>query len=462
MSNVNVLKKNVKIRQKRTTAPPTTTTKAGGRQKQQPKVVTFIKNNPFKTFLEANVEELDDVLEGYLATKMAAKHTELERVRLITTMRKIKSTIPFSLIKEFFQFVVDTNQGSTLANINLEQTLIDFKQQLHVAVTIDEMKAFIVKRLANSITSPPPIRRKQHIAPVILPPPQQTTTTKRILKYNHKYLTSLTKSELVQLARENGIRKSAGKDRQVIIRLLLEITQDIDVPRQKITYDREIPNVCESEYKNAPWVNTESLIKGMAINTLIIERVYPQYKQYATNYEVVPNWFRVRSTWYTLSCNNMRKFVPNAVGYFTIDDDVIVETEELFKKSQEFKPQYMTKRDLLKAYNQTENVDDDDNDSDDYSIDFPDCNDDDGTDDLQQQCRRSSSDDDNKQIVEQKKNAELAPGLMFDLQMFLLETTFKCDKCNAAVPVPPKYKTIHGDKRVKFCSSNCFDAFQLK
>ena len=86
--------------------------------------------------------------------------------------------------------------------------------------------------------------------------------------------------------------------------------------------------ICESEYSRAPWMFpfTNQVIKGFAHKAMDLEYTLPV--------EIESGWFKVNKKWYKLSCEGKRKFIPNKIAYITLDDELIIETEQMFEASK--------------------------------------------------------------------------------------------------------------------------------
>lgn len=82
---------------------------------------------------------------------------------------------------------------------------------------------------------------------------------------------------------------------------------------------------CESEYKRAPWVNSQSPVVGMVLNVNL-----PITHKWTTPVKVDDKWAKVKATWYSYICNKGREFIPEMVGYLTADGNVIEETKDIY------------------------------------------------------------------------------------------------------------------------------------
>lgn len=89
---------------------------------------------------------------------------------------------------------------------------------------------------------------------------------------------------------------------------------------------------CEREYKRAPWMKlftNKTIRKFLTTNTqFAIDSTFKD--------ETGKIWYKVNKTFYKLSCEGKRKFISNKVAYLTTDNEIIVETLEMYNESVKF------------------------------------------------------------------------------------------------------------------------------
>jgi hypothetical protein len=233
---------------------------------------------------------------------------------------------------------------------------------------------------------------------------------------------------------------------------------------------------CESDYKRAPWMKqfVSVPISGMAINPSRARDV----AVYATDNPVgiyeEPGWFRVKKSWYKRACEGKRDFIPNAVAYVLRDNigseaTIIVESEEMYAASLatqttrvdealnpasgRVKTRPTFGKFLKRVPEFKENVSSAEIDDILYEI----------YGDKYRQSAKKLAARLGKNVppsIAPQRQAELAPGLFYALRTLLAGIVFYCDKCNVEV-LNPQFKSIHGDRKVLFCSTECFENYQF-
>lgn len=239
------------------------------RKAAEPKrrVILPDKRHPFKPFIYMYREELADAMDEFVENAGWTNDRNIpDPVRdreMIRMFNILRSGIPYVLVKQFFVEFDATPSDNILTFFE------DFQNRPEIRDRIFTMKRFLKKREAVPAEIIKPVRN------IILEP------------------------------------KSISPPKYV----------------QPVKYSRsEIPNVCESEYKRAPWMIhfTQKRIKGLALK---------ENSNFTRNDEIIPGWYVANDKWYAHVCKNGRDFIPDAVAYITFDDDVLIETLEMYEES---------------------------------------------------------------------------------------------------------------------------------
>jgi hypothetical protein len=252
------------------------------------------------------------------------------------------------------------------------------------------------------------------------------------LKYNHKHLSALLREELVHMAMLENIKNATKMSQRDLIEALMRIEEPVKPLRPEQPYQLELLSRCESEFKNAPWLGTDKKIVGMAVNPTILP-------EYSTGVNVGPGWFKVTSTWYKEACaGNRQPFITNATAYVTIDKQIILETVDMYNASLLFKPQHTPKSKITVGKESMAPAEPE----------LP----------LIELAKIEQRQQEGIKIAHP---TELAPGLFTQVRLLISGQTFYCNECNISVKYPPTYKSVHGGRKISFCSSACFDAYKF-
>lgn len=108
-------------------------------------------------------------------------------------------------------------------------------------------------------------------------------------------------------------------------------TPNLENPRERIVPmfgSGDVMSKCEREYRRAPWMIkfTTETIRGFVVKDV------PVLKKYISS-KYNDEWYNVKKSWYKDACDGKRQFVEGAVGYTTVKGEIIIETFEMFNTS---------------------------------------------------------------------------------------------------------------------------------
>lgn len=248
------------------------------------------KRFPFRPFTLMDPSEMSDEIDIFVARagwtndrKVPDIKRDIDMMRMFSIL---KSGIPFPLVKSFF---IDFDKSSSL---NVVRYFNEFKQRPDVSARIENMKEIIRRRQATPLKIPEDVLIKGGI---VMGPVER------------KYM------EIKMDEEGSSLRERAVSPTQR--------------PRSMFGQG-EILSQCEREYRRAPWMFpfSDQVIRGFALKNIDPKFTIPQ--------EVKDGWYKVNMAWYRMSCEGKRKFVPGKVAYVTVNNDIIVETEEMYRASR--------------------------------------------------------------------------------------------------------------------------------
>jgi len=237
------------------------------------------KRNPFRTFLNVDLSEMSDEIDifidqaGWTEERQAPDaNQDREMIRMFNIL---KTGIPFPLVKTFF---VEFDESDSF---NVVHYFNEFTQRPDVRARIESMKELIRRRQAIRLN-----RRRQD---VVMPEYSRAKIVDSCLR---ERIVSPTQRPMAMFGTS------------------------------------EILSQCEREYRRAPWMFpfTNHVIRGFALrdkNKFTIEQE-----------EIKDGWYRVNMNWYKMSCEGKRMFIPGKVAYVTVNNDLIIETEDMYKASK--------------------------------------------------------------------------------------------------------------------------------
>lgn len=248
------------------------------------------KRNPFRPFTYMDPSEMIDEIDSFVARAgwtqdRQVPDSNLDR-EIVRVFNILKTGIPFPLVKTFF---VDFDESDSF---NVVRYFDEFKQRPDVRARIETMKEIIRRRQANPLKIPEEVLRQGGIA---MGPAESQYRQAKI------------------------VDKEGGRLRE----LAVSPTQ-----RTRIMFEPdEILTQCEREYRRAPWIFpfSDQVIRGFALKD-----PHPQF----TIPQEVKGWYKVNMAWYRMACEGKRLFVPGKVAYVTVNNDLIVETEEMYRASR--------------------------------------------------------------------------------------------------------------------------------
>ena len=227
------------------------------------------KRNPFRPFTYMDPSEMIEEIDSFVARAGWTQDRQVPDFNLDREMVRmfniLKTGIPFPLVKTFF---VDFDESNSF---NVVRYFEEFKQRPDVRARIENMKEIISRRQAT------PLKISQDV--------------------------------LGGRLRERAVSPTQR-------------------PRIMFGPD-EILSQCEREYRRAPWMFpfSDQVIRGFALKDIDDQFTIPQ--------EVKDGWYKVNMAWYRMACEGKRKFVPGKVAYVTVNNDLIVETEEMYRASRQ-------------------------------------------------------------------------------------------------------------------------------
>lgn len=238
------------------------------------------KRNPFRPFKDMDPSEIVEEIDNFVARagwtedrQVPDPNLDREMVRMFSIL---KTGIPFPFVKTFF---VDFDESDS---INIVRYFEEFKQRPDVRTRIENMKDII---------------RRRQVAP---------------LKISEDVLKEQAKRKQAKIV---DIVEGRLRERDVL-----------PTQRPRVMFGPgEILSQCEREYRRAPWMFpfSDQVIRGFAIKGVDSQYTIPQ--------EVKDGWYKVNMAWYRMACEGKRRFIPYEVAYVTLNNDLIVETEDMYK-----------------------------------------------------------------------------------------------------------------------------------
>lgn len=254
--------------------------------------------------------------------------------------------------------------------------------------------------LRRRVPEPLPIRRSIARSPrrSASPPIRKTIA----LEYGRRELGRMPRQRLNELAAARGIEGAESMKLSNLVGLLSNVVRPTAPLAPERPRTREVPTDCVSTMRNAPWSGLAGVI-GAALRP----SAHADYAHFATDSALGSGWFRAKRSWYDFACGGERTFVDGAVGYYFSNSgrSVEPETRQDFDAASEF---VRTGR---------------------YETGLG-------------------------------PRRELAPGLLSALRDLIAGRTYYCDACNVSVE-RPTVMSVHGAKRVVFCSEACLDAYKF-
>jgi hypothetical protein len=244
---------------------------------------------PFRHFVDMDPDEMVDEIDKFVAEAGWTQSRNVPDPNLDRAIVKLfsilKTGIPFPLVQTFFN---DFDQDGS---DNILQYFEIFKQQDYVQARVESMKELISRRQALPLKIPQDVLIKGDILPSIT---------------DRKYKTIIP-------VENDGIIKQRR------------------VQAAPFATDY-ILSQCESEYKRAPWMFhfTNQVIRGFALRNL--DQDCPP--ELTIPVEVQDGWYKVSAAWYKMACDGQREFIPGGVAYVTANDEIIIETEDMYNASK--------------------------------------------------------------------------------------------------------------------------------
>lgn len=423
-----------------TTADPTTTSFKKKKTRRRPKEsdqvagggdddggdkkYKFTGRNRFMPFYKATIEEANDVIEAYSATLDSFNFPE------ISALRQIRTKLPWILLLDFFK-TLDPNYSVVVAYKK-------FKERPDVQDALLKMDQLLTARAvpvgSTSGVSYSSSSSSKNLSEIIAHIKTRYPPTKIIakrLKYDRKLLEKMSLEELTELAADE-LPLYKVRNKKGAIDALVNIEEIID-PATYRRFETELLPVCESDYKRAPWMKTFETIPvaGIAVKKESI---------YATEINVKDDWYKATAGFYRDACEKGRQFQPDSVAYVFRNGSIIIETIQMYEEMLSF----------FKPKNPSIN----------YNINYD-----------NNYCSSSSSCSSGPQLLptppppppppqEQKEDEELAPGLFNHVRSIISGNYLFCDTCHLSI-TQPMFKSVHNNKRVLFCSKDCFEKYSF-
>lgn len=272
------------------------------------------RGNTFDQFIDVPVEELSELIEAFIETQSSNED-------MLSVLSKIKTSIPYSLLNEFFRSI-PSDQGP----LALIPAFDRFVIRPDIVERISSLRRLLEMRRNIPLPNDRRIRRRR------IEPTTTSRSTVR-LKYNISDLNRFNRTDLERLASNEGVVGT----KHLSVRELRSILGNIREPVSRLAAERkygerELPLTCISIMKNAPWVGYPDII-GMVVKP----KVYADYGRFATALKADRDWFRVTASWYPFACSGKRRFEDGAVGYRRSTDDIVItETRAMFDAADDF------------------------------------------------------------------------------------------------------------------------------
>ena len=266
-----------------------------------------------------------------------------------TSLRKIVSDQPVNKNKDYFIFV-NIGNNDILDAINdtiqlLGNTQKDLKLFKMFSILKNEFPWPLVKLFFNEFNA----SEENNIIDFFEMFRNLPDVSEKILKSKHLLQTrkaiplskaNISKSLLLQDVVDNIKTPLLQNQRSTIIipsrnfkdkkfhhqqQLNLPSSNLLIQPQARKDFIKQQPTSYEQAYREAPWMVlfTNSRIKGIAIK---------EKSQYAT-LPLKDNWYVANSNWYSMASQYPgRRFEPDKVAYITYDNNLIIETEEMFNQ----------------------------------------------------------------------------------------------------------------------------------
>ncbi len=248
------------------------------------------KRNPFRPFADMDPSEMIEEIDSFVHTAGWTQDRQAPDYNLDREMVKLfsilKSGIPFPLVKTFF---VDFDESDSF---NVVRYFEEFKRRPDVRARIENMKEIIRRRQATPSKIDEDALRYGGIS---TGPAERQYTQVKILD------------------RDGGERAVSPPTQQ-----------------PSMLGPKEILSRCEREYRRAPWMFpfSDKVIRGFALKG-------DDDFQYTIPQEVKDGWYKVNMDWYRMACAGNREYVPGMVAYVTVNNDIIVETEDMYRASKQ-------------------------------------------------------------------------------------------------------------------------------
>lgn len=120
---------------------------------------------------------------------------------------------------------------------------------------------------------------------------------------------------------------------------------------QRFLEPQDLLSRCELYFRHADWMPEKRIVATLLrVNS-------DEAIRYGTNFNVTPQWVRAKSSWYKYPCDvktygKRLPFRENVVAYLTRDDEIIVETKDMYDKSVELLGKQMHNVELTEIYPQ--------------------------------------------------------------------------------------------------------------
>jgi hypothetical protein len=242
------------------------------------------KPNQFRNFLLVDFNDMKDELEKFIEEAGWTTMRPFSDINYDNDMIRIfnilMTSMPFPLVKTIFEEFDESPVKNFITFFN------EFILRPDVIKRRKSMKELIKRRQAIPL----------HIPKTLL---QEKGVQEHPKQYTYTRVKNLMGREIIPTKRPNLMFGSG-----------------------------DILSRCEREYRRAPWmfIFTDKVIRGFAIKGVDPEYTIPE--------EVKDDWYKVNMRWYRNACAGKRYFVPDKIGYVTIDKDIIIETKEMFETSQ--------------------------------------------------------------------------------------------------------------------------------
>lgn len=256
------------------------------------------KQNPFRPFASLDRQDMYDAMTDFIQKMDPVNQREVIRIFNI-----LLTGVPWPLTQSFFVEFDESDYP------NIVSFFKKFMQEPRVVEGVAKMKELIRRRQAQPLTSEgrKPGTGGQQI---------EEREPRRVIKI----------SQAVPSGRPSVVQRAArGRMSQ----------EEVDERVKPMFGDGRILSKCEREYGRAPWMTqfTDKPIRGFVIRSRGVSQFTSSFYRNGEGWGD-DDWYRVNMRWMKEACEGKRMFQEDAVAMITVDDELIVETRDMFDAAQ--------------------------------------------------------------------------------------------------------------------------------